>query len=127
MTNGINGDYGQFKKGNILQPNGIQNGEVKKAEAAPNEPIINFNSNNNKELGFDLLTQNAGSAYGKALTLSTDFSIDKGLTRGLSGKEMAALQKELNPIGDIPTLPFSSERKIYKEEVWNFIEQYINN
>ena len=25
-----------------------------------------------------------------------------------------ALQKELNPIGDIPTLPFSSERKIYK-------------
>lgn len=35
------------------------------------------------------------------------------------------LQKELNPIGDIPTLPFSSERKIYKEEVWNFIEQYI--
>ena len=99
MTNGINGDYGQFKKGNILQPNGIQNGEVKKAEAAPNEPIINFNSNNNKELGFDLLTQNAGSAYGKALTLSTDFSIDKGLTRGLSGKEMAALQKELNRPG----------------------------
>ena len=36
-----------------------------------------------------------------------------------------ALQKELNPIGDIPTLPFSSERKIYKEEVWKFVEQYI--
>ena len=38
-----------------------------------------------------------------------------------------ALQKELNPIGDITTLPFSSERKIYKEDVWNFIEQYIKN
>ena len=36
-----------------------------------------------------------------------------------------ALQKELNPIGDIPTLPFSSERKIYKDDVWNFITPYI--
>ena len=35
------------------------------------------------------------------------------------------LQKELNPIGDIPTLPFSSERKIYKDDVWNFIEQHL--
>ena len=37
-----------------------------------------------------------------------------------------ALQKELNPIGDIPTLPFSSERKIYKDDVWNFITPYIS-
>lgn len=36
-----------------------------------------------------------------------------------------ALQKELNPIGDIPTLPFSSERKIYKDDVWNLIAPYI--
>ena len=36
-----------------------------------------------------------------------------------------ALQKELNPIGDIPTLPFSSERKIYKDDVWNFIDQHL--
>ena len=36
-----------------------------------------------------------------------------------------ALQKELNPIGDIPTFPFSSERKIYIDDVWNYIEQYI--
>ena len=35
------------------------------------------------------------------------------------------LQKHLNPIGDITTLPFSSERKIYKDDVWNIIEQYI--
>ena len=35
------------------------------------------------------------------------------------------LQKQLNPIGDIPTLPFSSERKIYKDDVWNFIDSYI--
>ena len=37
-----------------------------------------------------------------------------------------ALQKELNPIGDIPTLPFSSERKIYRDDVWNFIAPYIS-
>ena len=36
-----------------------------------------------------------------------------------------ALQKELNPIGDSPTLPFSSERKIYKEAVWEFIDKYF--
>ena len=35
------------------------------------------------------------------------------------------LQKQINPIGDIKTLPFSSERKIYKDDVWNIIEQYI--
>ena len=35
------------------------------------------------------------------------------------------LQKQLNPIGDITTLPFSSERKIYKDDVWNILEQYI--
>ena len=35
------------------------------------------------------------------------------------------LQKQLNPIGDIPSLPFSSERKIYEDEVWKIIEQYI--
>ena len=35
------------------------------------------------------------------------------------------LQKQLNPIGDIPTLPFSSERKIYKDDVWSFIDSYI--
>lgn len=35
------------------------------------------------------------------------------------------LQKELNPIGDIPTLPFSAERKIYSDEVWKYIEKGI--
>ena len=35
------------------------------------------------------------------------------------------IQKALNPIGDITTLPFSSERKIYTESVWNGIEKYI--
>lgn len=35
------------------------------------------------------------------------------------------LQKHLNPIGDITTLPFSSERKIYKDEVFKIIEEYI--
>lgn len=36
-----------------------------------------------------------------------------------------SLQKQLNPLGDITTLPFSSERKIYQEDVWNYIEQFI--
>ena len=36
------------------------------------------------------------------------------------------IQKRLNPIGDVTTLPFSSENKIYSEEVWNVIEKYIN-
>lgn len=36
------------------------------------------------------------------------------------------LQKNINPIGDITTLPFSSERKIYKDEVWKIIDEYIN-
>ena len=35
------------------------------------------------------------------------------------------LQKTLNPIGDIPTFPFSSERKSYMDDVWNEIEKYI--
>ncbi|MBR3255186.1 MAG: YihA family ribosome biogenesis GTP-binding protein [Clostridia bacterium] len=39
--------------------------------------------------------------------------------------EVKRLQKELNPIGDIITLPFSSERKIYKDEVWEEIEKHI--
>ena len=37
------------------------------------------------------------------------------------------LQKELNPIGDIPTFPFSSERKIYSDAIWNEIEKNIIN
>ena len=35
------------------------------------------------------------------------------------------IQKELNPLGDITTLPFSSERKIYQDDVWNFIEDIL--
>ena len=35
------------------------------------------------------------------------------------------IQNQLNPIGDITTLPFSSEKKIYCEDVWNIIESYI--
>lgn len=39
--------------------------------------------------------------------------------------EVKSIQKELNPIGDITTLPFSAERKIYSDDVWKFIENYI--
>ena len=34
-------------------------------------------------------------------------------------------KKEINPLGDIITLPFSSERKIYSDEVWKIIDEYI--
>ena len=37
------------------------------------------------------------------------------------------LQNQLNPIGDITTLPFSSERKIYKDDVWEFIDSHLFN
>ena len=35
------------------------------------------------------------------------------------------LQKQINPIGDIKMLPFSAEKKIYTEDVWNVIEEFI--
>ena len=38
-----------------------------------------------------------------------------------------SLQKELNPIGDAIMLPFSSERKIYKDDIWNIIDEYIES
>ncbi len=37
-----------------------------------------------------------------------------------------AIQKQLNPLGDIPILPFSSERKVYQDDVWNLIEDFIS-
>ena len=36
-----------------------------------------------------------------------------------------SLQKELNPLMDSKFVPFSSEKKIYCDDVWNFIEDYI--
>ena len=35
------------------------------------------------------------------------------------------LQKQINPIGDSTMLPFSAEKKIYNEDVWNIIDEYI--
>lgn len=37
-----------------------------------------------------------------------------------------SIQKQLNPLGDIPILPFSSERKVYQDDVWNLIEEFIS-
>lgn len=37
------------------------------------------------------------------------------------------LQKELNPLKDLTFLPFSSERKIYSDSVWKYIEGYIKD
>lgn len=37
------------------------------------------------------------------------------------------IQSDLNPIKDFTFLPFSSERKIYTEDAWKVVEDYINN
>lgn len=36
-----------------------------------------------------------------------------------------AIQNDLNPIGDFTFMPFSAERKIYSEDVWDILEEYI--
>lgn len=36
-----------------------------------------------------------------------------------------AIQSDLNPIGDFTFMPFSAERKIYSEDVWEILEEYI--
>ena len=36
------------------------------------------------------------------------------------------LQNELNPMHDFTFLPFSSERKIYSEEIWTKIQEYLS-
>lgn len=36
-----------------------------------------------------------------------------------------SLQKEINPLMDSIMLPFSSEKKIYSDDVWDIIEKYI--
>ena len=36
------------------------------------------------------------------------------------------IQKDLNPIGDFTFLPFSSERKIYVQKVWDVLSDYIS-
>lgn len=40
--------------------------------------------------------------------------------------EIKKIQEILNPMKDIPILPFSSERRIYQDEVWKIIDEYIN-
>lgn len=35
------------------------------------------------------------------------------------------IQSDLNPIGDFTFFPFSAERKIYSDDVWNILEEYI--
>ena len=36
------------------------------------------------------------------------------------------LQNSLNPLKDLTFLPFSSEKKIYTQNVWEFIESYVD-
>ena len=39
--------------------------------------------------------------------------------------QIKELQNILNPLNDIQFLPFSSEKKLYCENVWNEIQKYI--
>ena len=38
---------------------------------------------------------------------------------------VADLQNSLNPLKDLVFLPFSSEKKIYTEKTWEYIEKYL--
>ena len=38
---------------------------------------------------------------------------------------VSSLQKELNPLMDATMLPFSSEKKVFCEDVWKIIDEYI--
>lgn len=40
--------------------------------------------------------------------------------------QVKLLQEELNPMHDFTFLPFSSERKIYSDEIWNKISEYLD-
>ncbi len=37
------------------------------------------------------------------------------------------LQKQLNPLKDLTFLPFSAKRKIYEDDVWKIIDEYLKN
>ena len=39
--------------------------------------------------------------------------------------EVKRLQEQLNPLKDILFLPYSSERKIYSEEIWEELSKYV--
>ena len=41
--------------------------------------------------------------------------------------QVKSLQDILNPLRDLPFIPFSAERKIYTENAWNEIENMIND
>ena len=36
------------------------------------------------------------------------------------------LQNSLNPLKDLTFMPFSSEKKVYTEKTWEFVERFIN-
>lgn len=36
------------------------------------------------------------------------------------------IQSDLNPIGDFTFLPFSAERKIYSDDVWNVLKEHLD-
>lgn len=76
-------------------------------------------------------TQNDKLMYNYIISSGLPFIIlankaDKIAITKVSGA-VSSLQKVLNPIGDIATFPFSSERNIYKDDVWKYIDNFLNN
>ena len=39
--------------------------------------------------------------------------------------QVKVLQEELNPLKDLPFLPFSAERRIYTDAVWEEMEKFL--
>ena len=41
--------------------------------------------------------------------------------------EVKRLQSKLNPLKDLTFLPYSAERRIYNDDIWNILSNYIEN
>ncbi len=79
---------------------------------------IRHNPTENDKLMYDYIIRN-----GKPCFIIANKADKIAITKVNSA--IANLQEILNPIHDLTFLPFSAERKIYTEDVWNEIQKYI--
>lgn len=79
---------------------------------------IRHNPNENDKLMYDYIIRS-----GLPCLILTSKSDKIAVTK--VDAQVKNIQKILNPIGDITTLPFSAERRIYCEKVWQFLENCI--
>ena len=107
------------------------NGNLQYAAVTKAVPAFKYVGNQNlrgksKEEKLSIIKQYLDSGY--YLTAEV-----KGATKGSQhwvavtkvDDAVHAIQKELNPICDFEFLPFSAERKIYTDKVWEIIESFI--